>query len=437
MHRRYRITTVMLCFLCVLGACKSTSDQKERPEEGASRTAEDGVRASRAETESARDSAEASAAARAEQREKIAAAAGRAGEELAGGVEAARSRLDVSVDAEGPLGEVARAIFWGTAEDPAAEKLLGVNEEYEGRHYLTGDEWNLHLFYEHIKDLGGGFVGVGTDQTFLLIGWQRPELAWLFDYDPWVHHLQHAYIAFFEAADTPREFKRYWWRKKAAIELLEKRYADHPDRENIVKLYEMARGKVRYRLKLVEEKIEKLAEDEEDEDGEVVREGVEYPTFLTDQETYDFIKKRIEQKRVRPLQGNLLEDRALIGVGRAARALDVPVRVAYLSNAEQYWKYKPQYRENFKKMYFDDKSLILRTFSTWSINKDYTYNVQKALDYVEWLEREWVEKVTWIVPKWKPTEDEDIAFREVERDIEQLEKWRNRNKKDDEEDGEE
>jgi hypothetical protein len=71
----------------------------------------------------------------------------------------------------------------------------------------------------------------------------------------------------------------------------------------------------------------------------------------------------------------------------------------YLSNAEEYWdRYSKTYRANIRALPFDDRSVVLRTLLTWSVNMDYRYNVQRASNYVEWLDRDWLRHVRQIAP---------------------------------------
>ena len=103
-----------------------------------------------------------------------------------------------------------RSIFYGAKEDPPAKELLGVNEDYAGRSYLAGDEWNLHLTHEHIKDSGGIYVGVGADQGYLLASWAQAEYAYLIDYDARVVLTHKIYRSFFLRSKTPKEFVALW-----------------------------------------------------------------------------------------------------------------------------------------------------------------------------------------------------------------------------------
>lgn len=313
----------------------------------------------------------------------------------------------VAPSKHGELTAEQREIFYGAPEDPPAKELLGVNEDYAGRSYLAGDEWNLHLYREHIEDIGGTYVGVGADQGYLLMSWSQPEYGFLIDYDPLVVETHKIYRAFFLHAKTPKEFMALWKRKNRdeALEIIEAQWEGDKNLKMVKRIYRDWRRRINRRLVRLERQLR---------DDEI-------PSYLTDQKRYDFIRGMIATDRIRPMSGNLLEDEGLIGIGEAARKLGAPVRVLYLSNAQEYWAYPKQYRENIAKMYFDEKSYVLHTLSTWTTNKDYRYVIQPGLKYQEWMTRGWVRKVYHMVPRRKLEGPEDIDFIYFDRDVDDVE----------------
>ncbi len=302
----------------------------------------------------------------------------------------------------GPLTASQRKAFFASEEDPAGAALLATEKRLEGRHYVTCDEWYLHKFAEKIKGLGGGYAGVGTDQAYLFIGWQRPHLAWLFDYDPWVVHIHRTYGVFFGEAETIEQFLAFWAEdnRKSSVALLKEKLANHPDLSIIVKVFKHNRSTISRRLERVVGKLKK--------------EGVS--SYLSDPEEYAFVRNLIMAGRVRPMGGDLLGKKGLLGLAAAARSLAVPVRVLYVSNAEGYWKYSDEYRANIIGQYFDDKSLFLRTVAAKWTNGDYRYNIQKAFNFQEWLKHDWVTSYRQIVPRGKLKGKGDIPLTYVDTD---------------------
>lgn len=321
-----------------------------------------------------------------------------------------REKTDASVEHEpappvmssyAPLTPEAEALFFGSKEDAPPEVLDAQMEEFEGAHFLYSDEANPEKFLEKIKDLGGGYVGVGTDQGYLFIGWMKPHLAWLSDYDPWVVFLHLAYIAFFEASETYEKFYERWWNdsRESSTALLEKAYADHPRKKQILEVFRAGRGAVFRRLGRLRRHLKETR----------------VPGFITDQEQYAFVRSLILAKRVRPLLGNLLDKNALNGIAEVSRELKVPVRALYVSNAESYWSYEDRFRENIYNMNFDESSLIMRTFATKPQNKDYAYGTQSAKNFQEWLRQPFVKEVRHVWQEGRYTSGEgDYPFTHID-----------------------
>jgi hypothetical protein len=305
----------------------------------------------------------------------------------------------------GPLTEAQVEILFGTAEDEAPEHRGGVTAVREDKHYLAGNERTLHAYYPAIKDVGGGYVGVGTDQAYLFMSWARPEIAWLVDYDPAVVEVHELYRLFFEAAATPEEFVALW-DKPAREQALAVIAAAHDDRKfkTLRRWYLGYKGWIHRRLQGVTRTMERA----------------EIPSYLTDQEHYDFIKQMLAQRRVRPMVVNLLEQKGLAGIAEASQGLGVPIRLLYLSNAEEYWpRYPRSYREAMAALPFHERALVLRTLLIWSVNTDYRYNVQPAQSYVQWLAQPYIDDVYDITHDRPKAQAEGINFFETAGDPEQ------------------
>lgn len=287
------------------------------------------------------------------------------------------------------LSDEHREVFWGSPEDPAPEVLGGIVKELEDVHYTIGNEWALHAFYEDIKDLGGGYVGVGPDQAYLFVGWQRPHLAWFIDYDAAVLRTHALYKAVFAASETPDQFVEMFDPQNldnanAAIEAM----YEGRDARALKALLRRQRRYYRYRLRQLVKRMR----------------DIEVPTYLNDQETFDYVKAMLAADRIRPLRINLNEANGMEGIDEAARALDVPIRVLYVSNAEEYWeRYDPQFITNVDQLYGDDRSVLLRTRLTWKINQDYMYIVQPIERFREWLHADGVTRVRHVLVGHPPT----------------------------------
>ncbi len=300
------------------------------------------------------------------------------------------------------LTDAERAVLDAIPEDRAPRKLNATRPDLEGRHYLSGDEANLHLFYPRVKDLGGAYAGVGSDQTYLFAGWMKPRFAFVTDYDPWIKWLHLSYAAFFDKAETIDEFLGYWTDTRSGLKVVRAFYKD--DEKNARRarfVYGQGAHKARRRLK----RLRKWSQEN----------GI--PTFVSDPAMYDYVRAMVRVGRIRPLVCNLLAKKCLVGLAEANRKLGVPLRVLYTSNAEQYWPYKKQFRANMQAQNFDEKSLVLRTLaSKRSANKDYHYNSQPGLNFQAWLKHDWVKRVRSIVPLIYVKKADQIPLTHEDRD---------------------
>ncbi|MBL8948464.1 MAG: hypothetical protein JNK45_35160 [Myxococcales bacterium] len=269
--------------------------------------------------------------------------------------------------APAPASVAQRDVLFGSPEDPEPETKGGIVKALEDVSYIVGNEWSLDAFRPVVTDLGGGYVGVGPDQAYLLIGWQRPEFAWLVDYDSKVMRVHAMYRAVFELAPTRKAFLDAF--ESAHADRISKALAEHDD-DRLRRLYRNNRDMFRWRLRTVERKLK--------------RRGV--PSWLTDDATYAFVRDMVLGDRVRPLRVNLNEAAGMAGIADSARELGVPIRVVYLSNAEEYWDaYDAQFTANLQGLPHDDRSLVLRTRLVWQTNRDYVYNAQPLETFLQWL----------------------------------------------------
>lgn len=281
-----------------------------------------------------------------------------------------------------PLTPAQEATFWGSAQDAAPEVRNTFKAENAGQHFLYCDELRLDLFEPQLRNLGGGYVGVGSDQAYLFIGWVRPQLAWLTDYDDMVVRLHRIYHAFFAEATTSAQFLTLWREPAKGVAVLEKRLAGDAELSRLVRMYKVQRPYVMRRLSFIQWRAGKA----------------KLQTYLNNAEEYTFVRDLIAAKRVRPMLGNLLADKGFKGVSEASRALGVAVRALYVSNAEQYWPYSTGYRNNVRGMNFDGKSWIVRTLASKPANGDYRYFLQAASRFVAELSDPKVKGVGQVAP---------------------------------------
>lgn len=272
-----------------------------------------------------------------------------------------------------PLTPQERAIFTGSPDEPAPAVMTDPID------YVHTNETRHDLYFPFIEGLGGGYVGVGSDQNYILAARARSELIWLMDYNITVARMHRVVRALVLAAPDAGEYQSLWRSdaRERARSILEKSYRDDPDRAEVVATYERFQAKVeRYHQRTLPRAQKGWSS-----------------LWLHDPGTYEYMRAMFRAGRVRSLRGDLLGAAAMKGIARSARELGVTVRVIYLSNAESFFPYEPSFRENLAALPIDDGSVVLRTagarvFGRSKADFNWHYNVQKATHFVGLLGRE-------------------------------------------------
>jgi hypothetical protein len=275
-----------------------------------------------------------------------------------------------------PPSQADHDVLWATASDAKPEILDGVRPEKFGQHYYVSDEGHGDRFRDHIANSGGGYIGIGSDQAYLYIGWARPQFAWTVDYDIAVVEMHQIQQAFILAADTPAAYRALWARDHdaQARAIVTALTSDRRQQRNL--LSTLGQGQPRMRRRL----------------GRLDRNMDQVPTYLTDQATYDFLRNLIRNGCMRPMLVDLTADQGMVGIGAAAAKVGLPIRTVYLSNAEEYWSYTDQFRTNIRALIGDEHSVVLHTQSS-NVNHDYRYTVQPLANFVTWLDDGWAHSV--------------------------------------------
>ncbi len=261
------------------------------------------------------------------------------------------------------------AAFSNLPADPAPEELV------RGNHYWISNENELYLFHDAVKDKGGVYVGVGSDQNYLLGAWARAEVLVLMDFDQSIVDLHRVYRVIFRTAETPADFLRLW-RNESRPEvrrLIQEGYADPKERTGALRAFGTARWAVDRRLKRVVEQMGKAS----------------LPSFVTDADDYAHIRRLFLEDKVFMVRGDLTAKRTVSAVGKAVAQAGMKVGVLYLSNAEQYFPYDKGYRSNIRELPLDEHSVVVRTSGHRGITHVkgtyYHYNTQSGASFVSWL----------------------------------------------------
>jgi hypothetical protein len=193
------------------------------------------------------------------------------------------------------------------------------------------------------------------------------------------------YKVAFTAASTPNEFMKLWSKKntKVVVGLLEKSILDLDTRKRLVEAFKAWRRTIEIRM----------------DNARRFHEEQKVKTFLDDPNQYRFLSNLFKANRVFAIRGDLTGKNTLRGIGEIAKKMNLPVRVLYLSNAERYFDYSDDFRQNIQSMPFDGRSIILRTagLGSWANGDPFYYLYQNADNYLLWLNEPTISHVKKIV----------------------------------------
>ena len=286
--------------------------------------------------------------------------------------------------------------------DPAPAVLRNVDAKSIGEHYLVCNEKHLELFQPTVANAKGLLLGVGTDQMYTLAGWQDPDILLLTDYDPWVVHLHQAYFALVRAADTPKKFIALWspTQRAGSLQLLQSAPAKPGEQSEALtqRLFRRAGGQVYYHLLQVQQRMR----------------SAKVPCWLTDQVQYDRVRALVREGRALALQADWTRQGAMPTVAQVLKQHGQVVRVAYLSNAEDYLQpYPPEFRAIVRALPVDAQSWWLRTQATGKSNIDLRYNIQRLQHFSNWLAHPQVKLSRQIVVRLPNGSYDQVQFAET------------------------
>ncbi len=269
-----------------------------------------------------------------------------------------------------PLPDEVRERFASLPRDPKPDSLI------RNSHYWISNELNQQIWHPYIADLGGAYLGVGTDQNYMLAGWAKSDLIVVVDFDIAIVDLHRVYTLLFEAAKTPDDFMQWWSpeREEQGLALIDEHYAERSDYKRIRKAYKIARQLVWARLRNVRKAY--------------TERGI--GTFVTDQAQYDHIRTLSRNGRIFAVRGDFTADETMVAVADAMTQSGFAFNVIYLSNVEQYIDYTPEFRRNLSRQPVGEKGMVVRTLG-WSAfgfaeDEEYHYNAQPAPLFAQWLQ---------------------------------------------------
>ena len=234
-----------------------------------------------------------------------------------------------------------------------------------GKHYYASNERDLHLFADDVVDRGGLIVAVAADPGYILAAWADADALILVDLDPAIADLHRIYAAFFTAADDIDEFRRLWREEGAdtAHELIVSAAEPRGDADTLLAIYDEARPSIARRFVDLERRM--AANDR--------------PWLLSDESLYTRVSEMVRGGRVYAFRGDLTRTGIVSDLGRWLDEAELDVSLLYLSNAEQYFMYKQDFRDNILAVPLAEESLVLRTLPGRPAG--FEYIVQDGADF--------------------------------------------------------
>jgi len=278
---------------------------------------------------------------------------------------------DVPDDLDAPLSADARA---------ALDALPNEDIDAPGEFYYRSNEWRHDLLVPELDGRGGAYVGVGSDQCYTLAAMAGSKLIVAVDYDPRIRLVHAIYQVLVPASETPDALvARFTPEAREETEaMLREGLAAHPQVDRIVRMFRNIRSDMHPYLERVQSKsADRLP---------TGRHG----SWLADPAYYAHVRSLFRGGRVVARTGDVTAQTTLRAVGQTLARLEVPVRVLYYSNAEQFFRYTDSFQENVRTLPTDERTLVVRTIRHPRLpNADgdrWHYVVQGIVDFRERIE---------------------------------------------------
>lgn len=278
--------------------------------------------------------------------------------------EAKRARVPApppvpQIDPVDAAAEALRAL----APDPAPPAITN------DKHYLVSNERRLDLYRPDIDGLGGAFIGVGTDQNYILAGFIAPSLMVIVDFDQAVVDLHAIHGALLKASPDAASFLHLWSDAGTpeALAAIDAQIEDPARRRTLRALHALARPEVDARLRTLRKRYAAL--------------GI--VAWLEDPEQFEIVRDLFVRDRVVAIRGDLTRDGVLQQIADVLAEHGQHVRVLYLSNVEQYVAYRSPWKRNMLALPLSGDSLVLRTLPGRPAG--FQYILQRGPDFQAWM----------------------------------------------------
>ncbi len=311
-----------------------------------------------------------------------------------------------------------RAIAWGIDGDRLEDKGVCSEavratwkpEHQKGGHalmscrdpvsYVLPNEKHMFAWRRYVENLGGGYIGVASDQNYNLAALARSEWVWLMDYDPNVVRLHRVVRVALLRAETPAAFVEQFAppSRAAMLDAIGQEYADSPELPLLRQFYLSYCGRLF---------------------GYYTGVARPHPVdpgwgWLAHDDQYAWIRRLTQQGRIVPIGGDMLGKKSMRNIGEAARKLGIPIRIYYTSNAPLSWGgiLSKEYKDNVRGLPMDEDSVVVATFNSGAFaQKNYWhYHIGSGLLQQERLALPTVKHVRQLIWDRIPTDDGDLTI---------------------------
>lgn len=271
-----------------------------------------------------------------------------------------------AADASGitPLTDAQRAILAGLPRETIP---------LPGEYYYRSNELRHDLLADDLRGRGGAVVGVGPDQLYTLAALSGAELIVGTDYDARVPALHRLYGVLVPRSETADDLIERFSEAKEAETLALLRAELEPGDAQPIRMFERLRQDLHEYLQRQHAREHRAAP----------------TTWMADPAYYAHVRDLFRAGRVVARTGDLTGTTTVRAVGAALRELGIPVRIFYMSNADQFFRYTDDFIANVEALPTDERTIVVRSIRNPelpnALRDRWHYIVQEHADFIERL----------------------------------------------------
>ncbi|MEZ4337057.1 MAG: hypothetical protein R3B82_10550 [Sandaracinaceae bacterium] len=272
------------------------------------------------------------------------------------------------------VASTASAQGWESVPDEAVERTA--------EHYPETNERAHALFFPTVAGRGGAYLGVGSQQSYTLAAAQGADHLVLVDYDPVVTRLHRALTVLIASCPDVAclEGRLRPDAERESADAIARAQADDWSGRRTVFAFRVHRPLLARRI----------------------RELREIESWVSRDDWYAHIRGLAQRGRIIARVADLRGEGALPAIGRVARARGLDFRVVYLSNAEEYFSYGPQFAANLGGLPHREDAVVLRTLrdrrlSRGTADSMWHYDVEPLDDLLSRIRDHGYADSSWIV----------------------------------------